>query len=100
MNPIKYHPLVDRDVTGEEKIPMFFSNDQKTVAENHDFYLEEIIPHYFRLIARSAQEREGYSAYRIHCPDCGHIMQAITRCVDEHRLALYACPRCGQTTKP
>lgn len=97
MNPIKYHPLVDCDMSGEEKIPMFFSNDQKTVAENHDFYLEEIIPHYFRLIAKVAQDR---ISYQIHCPCCGRIMQAVTSCVDEHRLALYACPRCEQTTKP
>lgn len=84
-------------MSGEEKIPMFFSSDQKTVAENHDFYLEEIIPHYFRLIAKVAQDR---ISYQIHCPCCGRIMQAVTGCVDEHRLALYACPRCEQTTKP
>lgn len=97
MNPIKYHPLVDCDMSGEEKIPMFFSNDQRTVAEKHDFYLEEIIPHYFRLIAKVAQDR---NSYQIHCPVCGHIMQAVTGCVDAHRLALHACPRCEQTTKP
>lgn len=97
MNPVKYHPLVDCDMSGEEKIPMFFSNDQKNVAENNAFYLEEIITHYFRLIAKDAQD---HISYQIHCPDCGHIMQAITGCVDEHRLALYVCPRCEQTTKP
>ena len=90
----KYHPLVDANSGGTEKVPMFFSDDEKTVAENHAFYLDEIVPHYYRLVARAAHDRMADGTYKIHCPECGHIMQTIAGRIDEHRLALYACPKC------
>ncbi len=94
MEHIKYHPLVGNDAAGKDLIPMFFALDENTVAKKHDLYLAEIVPHYYRLYARKAHSRSTYSGYTIRCPACGHAMKAITDQVDEHRLALYVCPKC------
>ena len=32
MEKIKYHPLIDCDTSGTEKVPMFFHTDRDTVA--------------------------------------------------------------------
>ena len=96
MTECKYHPLVDSDTDGREKVPMFFSTDEKTVAKSHELYLAEIVPHYYRLHARAAHNKAAYSRYIIHCPVCGRAMDAISNHINEHTLALYACPKCGQ----
>lgn len=43
---IRYHPLVDANSEGTEKVPMFLTTDPKGVRS---MYLEEMIPGYFRL---------------------------------------------------
>ena len=90
MEKIKYHPLIDCDTSGTEKVPMFFHTDRDTVAAHHSFWLEEIVPHYYRLCARDSCEQE----LTIHCPICGKIMEAITNPIDSRKRALYACPKC------
>ena len=95
MYQLKYYPLVDVGSDSLEKVPMFFSDNEKIVAKNHTFYLDEIVPHYYRLVARTSHDRMARDIYKIHCPECGHIMQAIAGHINEHRLALYACPTCN-----
>ena len=84
MTKYKYHPLVDSDTDGREKVPMFFSTDEKAVAKSHELYLAEIVLHYYRLHARTAHSKATYSRYDIHCPVCGHVMDAISSHINEH----------------
>ena len=84
MKKYKYHPLVDSDTDGREKVPMFFSTDEKAVAKSHELYLAEIVLHYYRLHARTAHSKATYSRYDIHCPVCGHVMDAISSHINEH----------------
>ena len=46
MEEVKYHPLIDNDTSGKEKVPMFCSTDIDTIRTNHNFYLEEIVTDY------------------------------------------------------
>ena len=32
MHTIRYHPLIDGDTDGREKVPLFFSTDRKSVV--------------------------------------------------------------------
>ena len=48
MEYIKYHPLVDADTDGTEKVPMFFSTDESVVVSTHGLYLEEIVHRIYR----------------------------------------------------
>ena len=43
MQMIRYHPLIDGDTDGLEKVPMFLSTDKETVRQNSRMYLSEII---------------------------------------------------------
>ncbi len=94
MEKIKYHPLVDCDSNGAEKVPMFFTLDESTAVNKNALYLAEIIPRHYRLCAKAPHTKAAYSAYTIHCPVCGQAMTAISGPVDTHKLALYICPKC------
>ena len=39
MQMIRYHPLIDGDTDGREKVPMFLSTDKETVRQNSRMYL-------------------------------------------------------------
>lgn len=94
MEDIRYHPLVDRDSEGTEKVPMFFSEDEATVRQTHDLYLEEIVPKHYRLCSVSGTSPKTEGGYTIHCPYCGNAMRKIAESRDTHRLGLYNCPDC------
>lgn len=94
MDEIKYHPLVDGDSSGNKKIPMFFTKDQKAVRNTSGEYLEEMIPDYYMLFSVKGTPAKTAKAYNIHCPVCGSVMKAISSATDEHRLSLYCCPKC------
>lgn len=42
MMKTRYHPLIDRDTEGNDKYPMFFTDDETTAASGHGWYLEEM----------------------------------------------------------
>ena len=46
MQMIRYHPLIDGDTDGLEKVPMFLSTDKETVRQNSRMYLSEIISNF------------------------------------------------------
>lgn len=92
MTEIKYHPLINATDDGIDFVPMFPTNNEKTVTATHSLYLEEIVPHYYRLKTTVAQTTPV--AYKIHCPSCGSVMDKIGGFVSEHKLSLYACPEC------
>lgn len=94
MTVIKYHPLIDADTEGVEKTPMFFTTDRDVVCAHHALYLEEFVPHRYRLHAKATHSMRQYLDYRIHCPYCGNVMDAQTPHIDQHTLAVYACKKC------
>ena len=94
MIKIRYHPLIDVDTDGKEKVPMFFSADETAVRRFHGMYLEEIVPKHYRLRSVRGVLPETAKAFTIHCPLCGKGMTPVSRPVDEHRLALYCCRNC------
>lgn len=94
MDHFKYHPLIDCDDSGTEKVPLFFSLDRDVVSDQHSQYLEEIIPRRYRLISRDAQSQALATGYKIHCPSCGTVMDRISNPIDQHKLSLYSCPKC------
>lgn len=94
MDYIKYHPLIDCDSDGIEKVPMFFSPDREAVADKHSHYLEEIVPLRYRLISQEVHTHTEAIAYKIHCPACGSVMDRISNPLDQHKLSLYSCPKC------
>lgn len=94
MKSIRYHPLIDCDSEGREKVPMFFSDNEETVRESHKLYLMETIPRYYRLCSVRKLSEAVAKTYNIHCPCCGNTMRQITNALDTHRLGVYCCPRC------
>ena len=94
MQEIKYYPLIDCDSIGTEKTPMFFSDDEDTVRQSHEMYLQEIVPQYYRLCSVGGISVASAKTYTIHCPLCGKGMTPISSRVVEHRLALYYCRNC------
>ena len=95
MEYIRYHPLIDCDTDGVEKVPMFFCADEDTVRKSHSMYLVECIPHTYRLVATNAHTAEEALAYKIHCPACGQIMTPISGVFDNNKLQLLVCKKCN-----
>lgn len=94
MEYIKYHPLVDIDTDGTEKTPVFCYTDLEAVIGHHKLYLEEIVPRRYRLCSSSPMTAAETSGLSIHCPYCGHALQAISSESDGIRHALYVCSEC------
>ncbi len=94
MTDIKYHPLVDTNMAGTDKTPMFGNTDYGCVNDHHDLYLEEFIPNRYRLHARQPHSMTDYLRYTIHCPYCGAVMDSIAPHLDRHTLAVYTCKNC------
>ena len=57
MQTIRYHPLIDGDTDGREKVPLFFSTDGETILQNSKLYLSEIIPNHYRLYSKESKSR-------------------------------------------
>lgn len=89
MDGIKYHPLVDANTDGTEKVPMFVTTEEKNVKGRYNLYLEEIVPHCYRLRGYKAR---ADACVNIHCPNCGTVMKLLTPAAVNDRL--YACPHC------
>lgn len=68
MQMIRYHPLIDGDTDGLEKVPMFLSTDKETVRQNSRMYLSEIISNYYRLYSKEPMSQNATDSIEIHCP--------------------------------
>ena len=86
----KYHPLVDCDSNGKEKIPMFYHTSEKEVSLRNEFYLYECVLGYYRL---RTETTKNASKCIIHCPKCGAKLKAISPPA-QNRLPLYTCLKC------
>ena len=94
MMDIVYHPLIDADTDGIEKIPMFGNTSYGAVNDHHGLYLEEFVPRRYRLQASTPHSMTDYLKYKIHCPYCGEVMDSIAPHLDQHTLAVYTCKNC------
>lgn len=75
MQMIRYHPLIDGDTDGLEKVPMFLSTDKETVRQNSRMYLSEIISNYYRLYSKEPMSQNATDSIEIHCPLCGAVLK-------------------------
>ena len=91
MTEIKYYPLIDCDTNGTEKMPMFPVTESKSIKTQSELWLEELVPHYYRLCAKT---KCPTTAFSIRCPLCGKAMQCISRDISETKLGLYTCSSC------
>ena len=94
MQMIRYHPLIDGDTYGMEKVPMFLSTDGETVRQNSKLYLSEIIPNHYRLHSKESKSRRETDKMIIHCPLCGDTLIQVIENYDTNKLGLYICDRC------
>lgn len=93
MTEIKYYPLIDCDTDETEKMPMFPVTDSKSIKAQSHLWLEEMVPHYYRLHAE-ANHRPA-DDISIRCPMCGKPMRCISRDINETKLGLYTCSSCA-----
>lgn len=92
MTGIKYYPLIDCKTDGTEKMPMFPVTDSKSIKAQSHLWLEEVVPHYYRLHAKSSYSSNN--AISIRCPLCGKVMRCISGDINETKLGLYICSSC------
>ena len=92
MQMIRYHPLIDGDTDGLEKVPMFLS----TARESSIMYLSEIISNYYRLYSKEPMSQNATDSIEIHCPLCGAVLRQMAQNYDANKLGLYTCDRCRQ----
>ena len=90
MQIIRYHPLIDGDTDGLEKVPMFLSTDR----ESSIMYLSEIISNYYRLYSKEPMSQNATDSIEIHCPLCGAVLRQMAQNHDANKLGLYTCDRC------
>lgn len=94
MTEILYYPLIDCDTEGTEKVALLPTPNGSTVGENHKLWLEEMVPHYFRLHARNGCRPA--SSFSIRCPLCGKSLKRISADIDKTKLGLYVCSPCAK----
>ena len=92
MTEIMYYPLIDCDTEGTEKVAMIPTPNGNAVRSRSKLWLEEMIPHYFRLYAK--QGTQPAENFHIHCPRCGKVLDRIGREINETKLGLYVCSSC------
>ena len=90
MQIIRYHPLIDGDTDGLEKVPMFLSTDR----ESSIMYLSEIISNYYRLYSKEPMSQNATDSIEIHCPLCGAVLRQMVQNHDANKLGLYTCDKC------
>ena len=94
MTEILYYPRIDCDTEGTEKVALIPTPNGNTVSENHKLWLEETVPHYFRLYARNGCRPS--SSFSIRCPLCGKSLKRISADIDKTKLGLYVCSPCAK----
>ena len=93
MTEIKYYPLIDCDIEGTEKMAMIPTLNGNTVKGQSEMWLEEMIPHYFRLCTKKSSSTDTFN---IRCPRCGTALKRISRSTNETKHGLYVCSACNK----
>lgn len=55
-----------------------------------------LLKKYYRLHAKRPHNIEMALVYDIKCPDCGHLLKQVGRCLNSHELGLYICQNCNR----
>ena len=95
MQTIRYHPLVDMDSDGTEKVPLFMSTEESMIRQSHKLYLSEVVPSYYRLHSTEPMSTQSSARLAIHCPMCGKALRQIAANVNNYKHGLYTCDRCS-----
>ena len=93
MTDIKYYPLIDCDTEGTEKVAMIPATNGSTVKAQSGMWIEEMIPHYFRLYTKSSCSAD---TFYIRCPRCGSTLKRISGSINETKRGLYVCSACAK----
>ena len=91
MTDILYYPLIDCDTEGTEKVALFPTSDRDTVMGQSKIWLEEMVPHYFRLNIRPGISTNSIT---LRCPRCGKALRQISEPINETKQGLYVCGNC------
>ncbi|NCB94065.1 MAG: hypothetical protein EOM40_16120 [Clostridia bacterium] len=95
MTDTKYYPVIDCNSEGTQKAALFPIYNRDIVSKNHSLWLEEIIPHHFRLCTKNTKEPRVTGIFTIHCPACGKPLKCIAQATSNNRLGLYECSSCN-----
>lgn len=93
MTEIKYYPLIDCDTDGTEKVAMIPAPNSTAVQVQSEMWLEEMIPHYFRLCTKKSSSTDTFN---IRCPRCGTVLKRISGAINETKRGLYVCSVCAK----
>ena len=93
MTEIKYYPLIDCDTEGTEKVTMIPTPNGSTVKVQSEMWLEEMIPHPFRLYTKTSSSADTFN---IRCPRCGTALKRISARINETKHGLYVCSACDK----
>ena len=93
MYDVHYYPVVDCDSGGSEMVALM-GTTKRAMIQNQRAWLEELVPHHFRLCTRDGHAFRPNNKFKIHCPVCGKALQKIGRNSDATRLGLYRCNSC------
>lgn len=91
MTEIKYYPLIDCDTEGTEKVAMIPAPNATAIRMQSKMWLEEMIPHHFRLYSQSSSSADTFN---IRCPRCGAALKRISNDINETKRGLYVCSAC------
>lgn len=91
MIEIRYYPLIDCDSEGKEKVAMIPTPDGNTAKSRSRMWLEEMIPHHFRLHTQNSSSADPLN---IRCPRCGSALKRISGSINETKHGLYICSAC------
>lgn len=91
MTEIRYYPLIDCDLEGTEKMAMIPAPNSATVRAQSPMWLEEMLPHYFRLCTQNISTTDTFN---IRCPRCGTALKRISGAINETKRGLYVCSAC------
>lgn len=92
MTDIKYYPLIDCDTEGTEKVAMIPTPNGNAVKSRSKMWLEEMVPHYFRLCTQNCNR--SADTFHIRCPRCGTALKRISNDINETKRGLYVCSAC------
>ncbi len=93
MTEIRYYPLIDCDTEGTEKVAMIPVTNDTAIRAQSEMWLEEMIPHYFRLCTQN--NNCPADSFQIRCPRCGKALKQIARDIDDTKRGLYVCSSCA-----
>ena len=92
MTEILDYPLIACDPEGGGHAALIPTPHEDTVRAQAGMWLEEMIPHYFRLCSQNSICPAD--TFRIRCPRCGKVLKRISADINETRHGLYVCSAC------